>query len=139
MEINLEEGENNAEGLNDDADGDVFDQAEIGSGYAPTTPPTSDQGSDREQPAKRPRDVAEEKLAPGPPDRRIRMNRMEMIRMIQIDGIFLSLKGSCFFNMRVGATSHMTADATHVCRHVVELLLDVLKRKVMVIREQLFS
>ena len=34
----------------------------------PTTPPKSDQGSDRQQPVKRPREVAEEKLAPGPPD-----------------------------------------------------------------------
>ena len=68
MEINLGEGEDNAEGLNDDADEDVFDEAEIGAGYVPTTPPKSDQGSDQEQPAKRPRDVSDENLAPGPPD-----------------------------------------------------------------------
>ena len=36
-------------------------------GYEPTTPPKSDR-SDREQLSKRPRDVAEEKLAPGPGD-----------------------------------------------------------------------
>ena len=68
VEINLEEGENNAEGLNDDVDENVLDEAEDAGGYMPTTPPKSDQGSDREQPAKRPREVAEEKLAPGPPD-----------------------------------------------------------------------
>ena len=68
VEINLEEGENNAEGLNDDGDENVLDEAEAGSGHVPTTPPKSDQGSDREQPEKRPREVAEEKLAPGPPD-----------------------------------------------------------------------
>ena len=68
VEINLEEGENDAEGLNEDADENVLDEAENGSGYVPTTPPKSDQGSDREQPAKRPREVADEKLAPGPPD-----------------------------------------------------------------------
>ena len=68
IEINLEEGENNAEGLNDDVDENVLDEAEDEGGYVPTTPPKSDQGSDREQPAKRPREVAEEKLAPGPPD-----------------------------------------------------------------------
>ena len=54
VEINLEEGENNAEGLNDDADEDIFDEAERDSGYVPTTPPKFDQGSDQEQPAKRP-------------------------------------------------------------------------------------
>ena len=68
VEINLEEGENNPEGLNDDGDENVLDEAEAGSGYVPTTPPKSDQGSDREPPGKRPREVAEEKLAPGPPD-----------------------------------------------------------------------
>ena len=68
VEINLEEGEDNAEGVNDDVDENVLDEAEIGSGYVPTTPPKSDQGSDREPSAKRPRDVAEERVAPGPPD-----------------------------------------------------------------------
>ena len=38
------------------------------SGYVPTTPPKSDQGSDREPAPKRPRDVADEKVAPGPGD-----------------------------------------------------------------------
>ena len=68
VEIDLEEGESNAEGLNDDVDENVLDEAEAGSGYVPTTPPKPDQGSDRGQPEKRPREVAEEKLAPGPPD-----------------------------------------------------------------------
>ena len=40
----------------------------VDSGYVPTTPPKSDQGSDREQASKRPRDVADEKVAPGPGD-----------------------------------------------------------------------
>ena len=53
LEINLEEGENDAEGLNEDVDENVLDEAENGSGYVPTTPPKSDQGSDREQPVKR--------------------------------------------------------------------------------------
>ena len=69
VEINLEEGENNPEGLNDDGNENVLDEAEVGSGYVPTTPPKSDQGSDREPPGKRPIGKgAEEKLAPGPPD-----------------------------------------------------------------------
>ncbi len=54
--------------MNDDVDENVLDEAEIGSGYVPTTPPKSDQGSDREPSAKRPRDVAEERVAPAPPD-----------------------------------------------------------------------
>ena len=54
--------------MNEDADENVLDEAENGSGHVPTTPPKSDQGSDREQPVKRPREVAEEKLAPGPLD-----------------------------------------------------------------------
>ena len=70
VEINLEEGENAADGLHDDVDENVLDEAENGSGYVPTTPPKSDQGSDREQPAKRPREVAEEKLAPDDPNPR---------------------------------------------------------------------
>ena len=68
VEINLEEGENNPEGLNDGENENVLDEAEVESGYVPTTPPKSDQGSDREQPGKRPREGAEEKLVPGPPD-----------------------------------------------------------------------
>ena len=40
VEINLEEGEN-------DADENVFDD-DLDSGAVPTTPPKSDQGSDRE-------------------------------------------------------------------------------------------
>ena len=68
VEINLEKGENNPEGLNDDGNKNVLDEAEVQSGYVPTTPPKSDQGSDREHPGKRPRSSAEEKLVPGPPD-----------------------------------------------------------------------
>ena len=34
----------------------------------PSTPPKSDQGSDREQAPKRPRNVADERVAPGPGD-----------------------------------------------------------------------
>ena len=59
VEIDVEEGEHDA-GENILGDDD--------SGYVPTTPPKSDQGSDREQAPKRPRDVAEEKVAPGPGD-----------------------------------------------------------------------
>ena len=62
VEINLEEGENDPEGMNDDGNENVLDEAEVQSGYVPTTPPKSDQGSDREQPGKRPRSSAEEKL-----------------------------------------------------------------------------
>ena len=58
VEINLEEGEN-------DADENVFDD-ELDSGAVPTTPPKSDQGSDREPGSKRPREVADERMAPGP-------------------------------------------------------------------------
>ena len=46
----------------------IFDDDDHDSGYIPTTPPKSDQGSDREQAPKRPRDVAQEKVAPGPGD-----------------------------------------------------------------------
>ena len=46
VEINLEEGEN-------DADENVFDD-DLDSGAVPTTPPKSDQGSDREPGSKRP-------------------------------------------------------------------------------------
>ena len=60
VEINLEEGE-------DDADENVFDD-ELDSGAVPTTPPKSDQGSDREPGSKRPREVADERMAPGPND-----------------------------------------------------------------------
>ena len=57
VEINLEEGEN-------DADENVFDD-DLDSGAVPTTPPKSDQGSDREPGSKRPREVADERMAPG--------------------------------------------------------------------------
>ena len=58
VEIDVEEGEHDAGEniLGDD------------SGYVPTTPPKSDQGSDREPAPKRPRDVADERVAPGPGD-----------------------------------------------------------------------
>ena len=67
------------------------------------------------------------------------MIRMERIRMIQLDEIFLKLKGTCFFNMRVGVIGHMIVDVMHVCKHVVGHLLDVVVRKVTVIRELLSS
>ena len=57
VEIDVEEGEH-------DAGENIFGDDD--SGYVPTTPPKSDQGSDREPASKRPRDVAEEKVAPGP-------------------------------------------------------------------------
>ena len=60
VEINLEEGEN-------DADENVFDD-DLDSGAVPTTPSKSDQGSDREPGSKRPREVADERMAPGPND-----------------------------------------------------------------------
>ena len=59
VEIDVEEGEH-------DAGENIFGDDD--SGYVPTTPPKSDQGSDREPASKRPRDVAEEKVAPGPGD-----------------------------------------------------------------------
>ena len=58
VEIDVEEGEH-------DAGENILDDD---SGYVPTTPPKSDQGSDRETAPKRPRDVAEERVAPGPGD-----------------------------------------------------------------------
>ena len=58
VEIDVEEGEH-------DAGENILDDD---SGYVPTTPPKSDQGPDREQAPKRPRDVADEKVAPGPGD-----------------------------------------------------------------------
>ena len=59
VEIDVKEGEH-------DAGENIFGDDD--SGYVPTTPPKSDQGSDREPASKRPRDVAEEKVAPGPGD-----------------------------------------------------------------------
>ena len=59
VEIDVEEGEN-------DAGENIFDDDDLDSGAVPTTPP--DQGSDREQAPKRPRDVADERVAPGPGD-----------------------------------------------------------------------
>ena len=59
VEIDVEEGEN-------DAGENIFDDDDLDSGAVPTTPPKSDQGSDREQAPKRPRDVADERVAPGP-------------------------------------------------------------------------
>ena len=61
VEIDVEEGEN-------DAGENIFDDDDRDSGYVPTTPPKSDQGSDREQAPKRPRGVADERVAPGPGD-----------------------------------------------------------------------
>ena len=58
VEIDVEEGEH-------DAGENILDDD---SGYVPTTPPKSDQGSDREPAPKRPRDVADERVAPGPGD-----------------------------------------------------------------------
>ena len=99
--LNLEEGENNAEGLHDDGDENVLDEAEAGSGYVPTTPPESDRdptgNSQRRGLGKvLKRDWHQVHLI-----RRIRMIRKKGIRMIQVDEIFLSLKGTCVFNMRV--------------------------------------
>ena len=59
VEIDVEEGEN-------DAGENIFDDDDLDSGAVPTTPPKSDQGSDREQEPKRPRNVADERVAPGP-------------------------------------------------------------------------
>ena len=78
VEIDVEEGEHDAgENIFDDDD-------DHDSGYVPTTPPKSDQGSDLEPAPKRPRNVAEEKVAPGPAN--VRMTRMVRIRTIQING-----------------------------------------------------
>ena len=68
VEIDLEEEENNPEGLNDGENENVLDEAEVESGYVPTTPPKSDQGPDREPAEKRPRDYDEEKMAPRLPE-----------------------------------------------------------------------
>ena len=54
--------------MNDGEDENVLDEAEVESGYVPTTPPKSDQGSDRAPAEKRPRDYAEEKMVPGLPE-----------------------------------------------------------------------
>ena len=58
VEIDVEEGEH-------DASENILDDD---SGYVSTTPPKSDQGSDPEPAPKRPRDVADKKVAPGPGD-----------------------------------------------------------------------
>ena len=50
------------------------------------------------------------------------MTPKEKIRMIQADEMFLSLKGTCIFNMRVGVIGHMIVGVMHVCKHVVLLL-----------------
>ena len=98
VEINLEEGESNPEGLNDDVNGNVLDEAEVESGYVPTTPPKSDQGSDRGQPGKRPiGTVLKRSWYQVHLIRRIQMIRKEEIRMIQVDETFLSLEGNLLF------------------------------------------
>ena len=50
-----------------DADENVFEN-DLDSGAVPTTPPKSDQGSDREPGSKRQREVADERMAPVPND-----------------------------------------------------------------------
>ena len=61
VEIDVEERGN-------DAGENIFDDDDRDSGYVLTTPPKSDQGSDREQAPKRPRGAADERVAPGPGD-----------------------------------------------------------------------
>ena len=130
VEIDLEEGENNPEGLNDGENENVLDEAEVESGYVPTTPPKSDQGSDRAPAEKRPREYDEEYQG---------YLNQSRIRMIQVVEIFLSLKGTCFFNMRVGVIGHMIVGVMHVCKHVDGHLLVVLGRRMRVNRDLLSS
>ena len=139
VEINLEEGENDPEGLNDDGNENVLDEAEVQSGYVPTTPPKSDQGSDREQAGKRPRSSAEEKLVPGPPDPEDPDDPEGGDSDDPSRRNIPELEGICFFNMRVGVIGHMIAVVMHVCKHVVGHLLVVLGRRMRVIRDRLFS
>ena len=110
VEINLEEGEN-------DADENVFDD-DLDSGAVPTTPPKSDQGSDREPGSKRPREVAEP-MSEWHQVRMIRMNRTiwgVRIRTIRINAIFPNLKGIFCISMSAKATGLMTRVVMPVCR-----------------------
>ena len=139
VEINLEEGENNAEGLNDDVDENVLDEAEAGSGYVPTTPPKSDQGSDREQPEKRPREVAEEKLAPGPPDPEDPDDPEGEDSDDPTRRNIPELEGNLLFQHESRGHWPYDCGCDDVCKRVVGHLLVVVVRQVMVIRELLSS
>ena len=56
------------ENIFDEGNDDLLGEENVDDGgHEPTTPPKSD-GSDREQSSKRPRDIAEETLMPGPGD-----------------------------------------------------------------------
>ena len=111
VEINLEEGEN-------DADENVFDD-DLDSGAVPTTPPKSDQGSDRE-----PSEWHQVRM--------IRMNRTiwgVRIRTIRINAIFPNLKGIFCISMSAKATGLMTRVVMPVCRQEDEHQRGVGKQK----------
>ena len=108
VEINLEEGEN-------DADENVFDD-DLDSGAVPTTPPKSDQGSDQEPGSKRPREVADERMAPGPNDPDEPDDLGGEIRTIRINAIFPNLKGIFCISMNAKATGLMTRVVMPVCK-----------------------
>ena len=132
VEINLEEGEN-------DADENVFDD-ELDSGAVPTTPPKSDQGSDREPGSKRPREVADERMAPGPNDPDEPDDLGVRIRTIRINAIFPNLKGIFCISMSAKATGLMTRVVMPVFRQEDEHQRDVGNRNPKrVVRQLSFS
>ena len=112
VEIDVEKGEN-------DAGENIFDDDDLDSGYVPTTPPKSDQGSDREQAPKRPRDVAaDERVAPGLVIRMIRMIRMGRIPTIPFNGTSQNWRETFCFSTRAGDTGPTTVAVMPVCKPV---------------------
>ena len=126
VEIDVEEGEH-------DAGENILDD---GSGYVSTTPPKSDQGSDREQAPKRPRDVADEKVAPGPgdPDDSNDPDGEDSDDPAQRN--ILELEGTFCLNMRAEGIGSTTVGVTSACKLVGGLqLVDVNKRQKKVVRQ----
>ena len=130
VEIKLEEGEHNAEGLNDDADENVADEPDRDSGYVPTTLPIrlirDLTGNSRR------RGLADEQIAPGPGD---------LEDPDEPDGVdsddpnqrnIHELEGNLLFQHE--SRGHWPydcgCDVTYACRHVVELLPGVVRREI---------
>ena len=102
VEIDVEEGEN-------DAGENIFDDDDLDSGAVPTTPPKSDQGSDREQAPKEAQGLQlMRELHQVLVIRMIRMIRMGRIRTIRINGISPNWKETFFAKARTSESSYLS-------------------------------
>ena len=110
VEIDVEEGGN-------DAGENIFDDDDFDSGAVPTTPEKSDQGSDREQAPKRPRDVADERVAPGPGDPNDPDDPDGEDSDDPNQRNIPELEGNLFVSARAG---HTIVVVMRVCKHVGE-------------------